>query len=48
MKQKKLLAVRIETLVRKAYSLKIHDNKNTKKTEILTIFKITQLEKKMQ
>ena len=31
----KELAVRIETLVRKAYSLNTHDHKNTKITEIL-------------
>ena len=31
----KQLAVRIETLVRKAYSLNTHDYKNTKMTEIL-------------
>ena len=30
----KQLAVRIETLVRKAYSLNTHDYKNTKMTEI--------------
>ena len=36
MKKKiKQLAVRIETLVRKAYSLNTHDNKNTKTTETL-------------
>ena len=31
----KQIAVRIETLVRKAYSLNTHDYKNTKMTEIL-------------
>ena len=31
----KQLAVRTETLVRKAYSLNTHDYKNTKMTEIL-------------
>ena len=31
----KQLAVRIETLVRKAYSLNFHDYKNTKMTKIL-------------
>ena len=33
----KRLAVRIETFVRKAYSLKTHDYKNTKMTEILVM-----------
>ena len=33
----KKLAVRIETLVRKAYSLNTHDYKNTKMTEILVM-----------
>ena len=33
----KQLAVRIETLVRKAYSLKTHDYKNTKMTDIMTL-----------
>ena len=39
----KKLAVRIETLVRKAYSLKTHDYKNTKMTEILVMTLTTQL-----
>ena len=33
----KQLAVRIETLVRKAYSLNTHDYKNTKMTEMMTL-----------
>ena len=39
----KQLAVRIETLVRKAYSLNTHDYKNTKKTEILMMTLTPQL-----
>ena len=41
----KQLAVRIETLVRKAYSLKTHDYKNTKMTEILMMTLTPQLKK---
>ena len=41
----KQLAVRIETLVRKAYSLKTHDYKNTKVTEILIMTLTPQLRK---
>ena len=41
----KQLAVRIETLVRKAYSLKTHDYKNTKMTEILMMTLTSQLRK---
>ena len=41
----KQLAVRIETLVRKAYSLNTHDYKNTKKTEILMMTLTPQLRK---
>ena len=41
----KQLAVRIETLVRKAYSLKTHDYKNTKMTEILMMTLTPQLRK---
>ena len=41
----KQLAVRIETLVRKAYSLNTHDNKNTKMTEILMMTQTPQLRK---
>ena len=41
----KPLAVRIETLVRKAYSLKTHDYKNTKMTEILMMTLTPQLRK---
>ena len=41
----KQLAVRIETLVRKAYSLNNHDYKNTKMTEILMISLTPQLRK---
>ena len=41
----KQLAVRIETLVRKAYSLNIHDYKNTKMTEILMMTLTPQLRK---
>ena len=42
---KKQLAVRIETLVRKAYSLNTHDYKNTKMTEILMMTLTPQLRK---
>ena len=41
----KQLAVRIETLVRKAYSLNTHDYKNTKMTEILMMTLAPQLQK---
>ena len=41
----KQLAVRIETLVRKAYSLNTHDYKNTKRTEILMMTLTPQLRK---
>ena len=41
----KQLAVRIETLVRKAYSLNTHDYKNTKMTEILLMTLTSQLRK---
>ena len=41
----KQLAVRIETLVPKAYSLNTHDNKNTKMTKILLMTLIPQLRK---
>ena len=41
----KQIAVRIETLVRKAYSLNTHDYKNTKMTEILMMTLTTQLRK---
>ena len=41
----KQLAVRIETLVRKAYSLNTHDYKNTKMTEILMMTLTAQLRK---
>ena len=41
----KQLAVRIETLVRKAYSLNTHDYKNTKMTEILKMTLTPQLRK---
>ena len=41
----KQLAVRIETLVRKAYSLNTHDYKNTKMTEILMMTLTPQLRK---
>ena len=41
----KQLAVRLETLVRKAYSLNTHDYKNTKKTEILMMTLTPQLKK---
>ena len=44
----KQLAVRIETLVRKAYSLNTHDYKNTKKTEILMIHSISERRQKQQ
>ena len=40
------LAVRFETLVQKAYSLNIHDYKNTKMTEILMMTLTPQLRKK--
>ena len=40
---KKQLAVRIETLVRKAYSVNTHDYKNTKMTEILMMTLTPQL-----
>ena len=39
----KQLAVRIETLVRKTYSLNTHDYKNTKMTEILMMTLTPQL-----
>ena len=39
----KKLAVRIETLVRKAYSLNTHDFKNIKMTEILVMTLTAQL-----
>ena len=42
------LAVRIETLVRKAYSPNAHDYKNTKMTEILMMNPTTQFKKKKQ
>ena len=42
---KKKLAVRIETLVRKAYSLNTEDYKNTKLTEILMMTLTPQLRK---
>ena len=42
----KQLAVRIETLVRKAYSLNTHDYKNTKMTENLMMTLTLQLRKK--
>ena len=41
----KQLAVRIETLVREVYSLKTHDFKNTKMTEILMMTLTPQLQK---
>ena len=41
----KHLAVRIKTLVRKAYSLNTHDYKNTKMTEILMMTLTPQLRK---
>ena len=41
----KQLAVRIETLVRKAYSLNTHDYKNTKMTETLMMTLTPQLRK---
>ena len=41
----KQLAVRIKTLVRKAYSLNTHDNKNTKMTENLMMTQTPQLRK---
>ena len=41
----KQLAVRIETLVRKSYSLNTHDYKNTKMTEILMMTRTPQLRK---
>ena len=41
----KQLAVRFETLVRKAYSPNTHDFKNTKKTEILMMTLTPQLQK---
>ena len=41
----KQLAVRVETLVRKAYSLNTHDYKNTKMTEILMMTLTPQLRK---
>ena len=41
----KQLAVRIKTLVRKTYSLNIHDYKNTKMTEILMMTLTPQLRK---
>ena len=42
----KQLAVRIETLVRKSYSLITHDYKNTKMTEVLMMTLTPQLRKK--
>ena len=42
----KPLAVRIETLVREAYSLNTHDHKNTKMTEFLMMTLTHQLRKK--
>ena len=42
----KKLAVRLETLVRKAYSLNTNDYKNTKMTEILMMTLTPQLRKK--
>ena len=42
----KQLALRIEALVRKAYSLNTHDYKNTKMTEILVITLTPQLRKR--
>ena len=39
----KQLAVRIETLVRKAYSFNTHDYKNTKMTELLIVTLTPQL-----
>ena len=42
---KKQLAVSIETQVRKPYSLKTHDYKNTKMTEILMMTLTSQLRK---
>ena len=41
----KQLAVRIETIVRKAYSLNTHDYKNTKMTEILMMTLTPRLRK---
>ena len=41
----KQLAVRIETLVRKVYSLNTHDFKNAKMTEILMMTLTPQLQK---
>ena len=41
----KQLAFRIETLIRKAYSLNTHDYKNTKMTEILVMTLTPQLRK---
>ena len=41
----KQIAVRIETLVRKTYSLNTHDYKNTKTTEILKMTPTPQLRK---
>ena len=41
----KQLAVRIEALVRKAFSLNTHDYKNTKLTEILMMALTPHLEK---
>ena len=41
----KKLAVRIQTLVQKAYSLNTHDYKNTKMTEILMMTQTPQLRK---
>ena len=41
----KQLAVRIETLVQKAYSLNTHDYKNTNMTEILMMTLTPQLQK---
>ena len=41
----KQLAVRIETLGRKAYSVNTHDYKNTKMTEILMMTLTPQLRK---
>ena len=41
----KQLAIRIETLIRKAYSLNTHDYKNTKMTKILLMTLTPQLRK---
>ena len=44
----KQIAVRIETLVRKAYSLNTHDYKNTKMTEILMMTLTPQIKENKQ